>query len=218
MAYIYVIENDINDKKYIGKTEFSIEKRWKEHCRDYKQNRSEKRPLYNAMSRYGIEHFKIKIIEECSSEEASEKEQYWISFYNSYYNGYNATLGGDGKSFVDYRKILKLFDTTLMSQKEIAEECNCSIDSVKNIVSQYRSEVKWQERFSKKHIPNSLGITGLTVQCVETNQIFHSATAAANWLIEQGKIKSQNYGRNKIPMACRGERKTVGGYQWKFVE
>ena len=29
MAYIYKIENDINGKLYIGKTEFSIEKRFK---------------------------------------------------------------------------------------------------------------------------------------------------------------------------------------------
>ena len=34
MAYIYQITNDINQKIYIGKTEFSIEKRFKEHCKD----------------------------------------------------------------------------------------------------------------------------------------------------------------------------------------
>lgn len=34
MAYIYKIINDINDKVYIGKTEFSVEKRFQEHCKD----------------------------------------------------------------------------------------------------------------------------------------------------------------------------------------
>lgn len=34
MAYIYKITNDINQKVYVGKTEFSIEKRFKEHCAD----------------------------------------------------------------------------------------------------------------------------------------------------------------------------------------
>ena len=34
MAYIYQITNDINNKIYVGKTEFSIEKRFKEHCSD----------------------------------------------------------------------------------------------------------------------------------------------------------------------------------------
>ena len=59
MAYIYQIINDINDKIYVGKTEFSIEKRFKEHCRDAFKERSEKRPLYSAMRKYGVEPMKL---------------------------------------------------------------------------------------------------------------------------------------------------------------
>lgn len=44
MSYIYKIINDINDKIYVGKTEFSIEKRFKEHCADAFRERNEKRP------------------------------------------------------------------------------------------------------------------------------------------------------------------------------
>ena len=53
MAYIYKITNDINNKIYIGKTEFSIEKRFHEHCRDAFKERNEKRPLYAATFKYG---------------------------------------------------------------------------------------------------------------------------------------------------------------------
>ena len=42
MSYIYKITNDINDKIYIGKTDFSIEKRFKEHCQDAFRDRNEK--------------------------------------------------------------------------------------------------------------------------------------------------------------------------------
>ena len=34
MAFIYKITNDVNQKVYIGKTERSIEERFKEHCKD----------------------------------------------------------------------------------------------------------------------------------------------------------------------------------------
>lgn len=34
MGFIYKISNDINDKVYIGKTNFTIEDRWKEHLHD----------------------------------------------------------------------------------------------------------------------------------------------------------------------------------------
>ena len=95
---IYIITNDINDKVYVGKTMHSIEKRFKEHCKDSKKERNEKRPLYNAMNKYGIKHFKISLLEECDSENAEEREIYWIEYYNSYKNGYNATKGGDGKT------------------------------------------------------------------------------------------------------------------------
>ena len=76
MAYIYQIINDINQKVYIGKTEFSIEERFKEHCRDAFKDRNENRPLYAAMRKYGIEHFHIELIEE--TQEPEEREIYWI--------------------------------------------------------------------------------------------------------------------------------------------
>ena len=59
MAYIYKITNDINGKIYIGKTYNSIEKRFKEHCKDRLKRKCEQRPLYSAMNKYGIEHFYI---------------------------------------------------------------------------------------------------------------------------------------------------------------
>lgn len=49
MAFIYKITNKINGKIYIGKTLKTIEGRWKEHLKDYKRPRFEKRPLYSAM-------------------------------------------------------------------------------------------------------------------------------------------------------------------------
>lgn len=73
---IYKIYNDVNDKLYIGKTVSSIEKRFQEHCDDSKKERCEKRSLYNAMNKYGIEHFFIELIEECDLKELSEKEIY----------------------------------------------------------------------------------------------------------------------------------------------
>ena len=54
MAYIYVIKNDINDKVYIGKTQKSIQERFKKHIQDSKRKCCEKRPLYNAINKYGI--------------------------------------------------------------------------------------------------------------------------------------------------------------------
>jgi len=105
LGYIYKITNDINGKMYVGKTELADPyDRWKEHIHDYNKRRCEKRPLYDAMNKYGIEHFYFEVIEKTDNTE--EREQYWIEKLCTYVgfkdcNGYNATLGGDGKPYLN---------------------------------------------------------------------------------------------------------------------
>ena len=111
MPYIYKITNDINKKIYIGKTSEDIEQRFQKHYQDSKKSRNEKRPLYDAINKYGIEHFHIEELEQVKNdEEACEREHFWIEKLRTYIgfkdcNGYNATLGGDGKRLYDYEQI-----------------------------------------------------------------------------------------------------------------
>ena len=147
MAYIYMITNDINGKIYIGKTEFSIEKRFKEHCADALRERNEKRPLYSAMRKYGIEHFHIELIEETDNPE--EREVYWIEQKRSFKNGYNATLGGDGKRYCDYDLIYSLYKEGL-NIKEVAKILNYSMDTCSRVLNQYG--ISKQERSIKSRL------------------------------------------------------------------
>ena len=109
MPYIYKITNKINDKVYIGKTLDTVEKRWKEHCRDSQKKNIKNRPLYSAMNKYGLNNFIIEEIEQCNEEALNEREQYWIEYFGSFKYGYNATLGGDGKRYADYDLIYALW-------------------------------------------------------------------------------------------------------------
>ena len=124
MGYIYKISNDINNKVYIGKTLASISERWKEHLSDMDKRKNEKRPLYAAMRKYGTSHFYIEEVEQCSNDIVNERECYWIDFYGSYSNGYNATKGGDGRQLYDYSLIVELYDKGLTG-KEIMEYLGC---------------------------------------------------------------------------------------------
>lgn len=54
------------------------------------------------MKKYGVENFSFSVIEECPLQELDNKEVYYIEKYNSYIhfpnsNGYNLTLGGNGR-------------------------------------------------------------------------------------------------------------------------
>lgn len=93
MAFIYKITNLVNNKCYIGKTERTIKKRWKEHLKNCKNLDL---PLYRALNKYGIDKFQIEQLEECASEKVDDRETYWITYYNSCEQGYNCTLGGEG--------------------------------------------------------------------------------------------------------------------------
>ena len=103
MGYIYKITNLINGKEYVGQTGLSIEERFKEHIKA--SQRGVDRPLYRAFRKYGIDNFIIEELEECSLNELSEKETFWIQNENSYNNGYNATLGGEGSRLFDYNQV-----------------------------------------------------------------------------------------------------------------
>lgn len=48
-------------------------------------------------------------MEECDNEQLNEREIYWISYYDTFYNGYNATLGGDGNCRYDYDSIVNYY-------------------------------------------------------------------------------------------------------------
>ena len=219
MAYIYIIKNDINDKVYIGKTEFSIEKRFKEHLFDSNKQQAKNRPLYRAISKYGKEHFWVEELEECSSQLANDREKYWIKQYNSYYNGYNATLGGDGSIIINRQKVLSLYDSdSFLCASEIAKKMDCSIDSVKTIVEQYRDNVDWTKRYlSSEKSKHGLLSEPKKVLCIEENKKFESTSAAERWLIEN-KITTAKKSRSHISAVCKGKRKTAYGYHWKYLE
>lgn len=92
MIGIYKIENKINGHIYIGQS-VNIERRFQEHKGYHRKNHPEK-VLYKAFTKYGIDNFSFDIIEECSKELLDEREIYWISYFNSFHNGYNETAGG----------------------------------------------------------------------------------------------------------------------------
>lgn len=99
MTGIYKITNEINGKAYIGQS-ICIEERFKQHKREafYKNKRSNK-ILYQAFRKYGLENFSFEILEECTKEELDNREIYWIKYYNTFNDGYNLTMGGQGNSF-----------------------------------------------------------------------------------------------------------------------
>jgi hypothetical protein len=209
MAYIYQITNDINGKIYIGKTERTVEERFKEHCRDAYRREFEKRPLYSAMRKYGVEHFHVETLEETDLPE--EREIYWIETKRSFKNGYNATLGGDGKHYIDYDLVLAMY-AELKNQKEVARRMNINEDTVHTVLTSYQVDIL--DSASAAALATGKVINQYDLQD-NYIQSFPSAKAAAESL---NKITATSNGASShISDVCRGKRKTAYGYKWKFA-
>lgn len=215
MGFIYKITNKVNGKIYIGKTLKTIEGRWKDHVEDYQRPRFEKRPLYSAMKKYGVENFSVEEVEECSSEILSEREIYWIDFYDSFRSGYNATKGGDGVSFIDNKEILTLWQEG-KTLKEIAEDIGHDKGWIGQLLKNNGiSSESISKRSRKKYWKN------VEMFDVYTNQFlasFCSTREAARWLIQEKGLSSSNERgiASHISEVCSGKRKTCQGYKWRY--
>ena len=204
MAYIYKITNSINGKIYIGKTSRTIEERFREHCQDSKRRQAEHRPLYSAMRKYGVQNFSVEEIEQCEDSAAEEREIYWISQYGSFGNGYNATIGGDGKPYIDRDLVIKTYKEE-QNQRKTAAKLGISTDSVHDILIQNNIPIK-----SNAEI-NSKAVAMLDKETLEVIQTFPSE-AAANRFLGIPELSSG------IRDVCHGRHKTSRGYAWKFVD
>ena len=126
---LYVIRNTVNDKVYIGKTFLTIEKRFIEHS--YERKRDIKRHLYKAMNEIGIEKFYIELLGEYEEGLLEKEEIKVIKEFDSYIQGYNMTLGGDGKTYFSYsdQEVISKYKE-LKTIIAVAKYFNCCIETI----------------------------------------------------------------------------------------
>ena len=212
MPYIYKITNKINQKAYIGKTLGTIQKRWQQHLSDYKRPRCEKRPLYDAMNKYGIENFFIEEIEEVENpDKLNEREVFWIEYFGTFKNGYNATSGGEGKPFVDYELIYNLFTQQKLCIAEIHKLTGYDGGTIAKVLDIYNITI--EERIDRGNEKQRKPVLQIDKNSNEIIAIFPSCCAAQTAMTHQF-----DRGGSHISAVCNGKRKTAYGYKWKFIE
>ena len=174
----------INGKIYIGQTVKTVEKRFTQHKNNSNKPYFSQIALYKAFNKYGIENFICEEIEKVPNEQLDEREKYWIEFYNTYFNGYNSTLGGRLVQLYnwDTEDIIERY-MKLKSARAVERELGCSHGVV-------------------DHILNANGIKRFTLDEQRSKSIylykdgeelsFDTTTKAAQWLIDNQKTRSKN--------------------------
>ena len=212
MSYIYKITNALNGKVYIGKTSRSVEIRWHEHCKNCKSANVNNRPLYKAMNKYGIDSFKIETIETCPEEKSSERERYWIEYYQSFKQGYNATIGGDGTPYIDYDLAVATYEQ-IGNLVETASRLNIDTRYLSTILKSQNVEVVSSPLVNQQKYGKPVNQYDLSGKYLQTFPSIKSAAVAVGAVHN----RSERGAANHISDVCRGKRQTAYGYKWQFA-
>lgn len=93
-AFVYMITNKVNGKRYIGKT-VNPKVRWYMHQRDARQGKGH--VIHRALRKYGVMNFEFQVISSHLSEEAAyqaEQETIALLKTTTKEGGYNLNEGG----------------------------------------------------------------------------------------------------------------------------
>ena len=227
---IYCIENLTTNKKYIGQSR-NINDRWYRHRKDLNDGIHDNDYLQKAWDKYGEKDFKFYILECCDDNSLDEKEIYYINLHNTLdrSHGYNLKSGGqNGGSQVSIYVRKK--------QSEALKQAYKDNDDLKNKRKNDALQQWSNPEIKEKILGENNGMYGKThteearrkmseaqkgkisphrnttpVFCIELNRCFEDAITACNEL----GIRASSSG--SLLATCRGERKTCGGYHWKFL-
>jgi group I intron endonuclease len=157
-GFIYMIENKINGKKYVGQTTRYINKRIYEYKAAYKYNTFNNNHLGNAFNKYGWNSFEFTIIDTAITlEELNEKEIKYIQQYKSDKKefGYNIEFGG--KNAIPDTKTLEKMSKSHIGIKQTDNWINKRIakagseDAKKYGKTKTNEEKEYLSQFSPKY-------------------------------------------------------------------
>ena len=207
MSYIYKITNNVNGKLYIGKTKRSLSERFKQHVTASRREDIFNRPLYKAFRKHGIENFKIELVEEVVESVECERESFWIEYFSSFKHGYNATLGGDGRCYIDRKLVIETFKE-LKVVSHVAETLSISRDTVSSILKENKISVpKCGESTARFH-EKTLKIFKKDGSFLG---VFSNGSEAARWLISHNFVPETSQVKNisaRLLAVASGKRKS----------
>lgn len=163
IAYIYKITNVLDGKVYVGKTH-DLDKRILQHFSDLRKGKHHSHKLQRAVDKYGIDNFKVSFEEvEVSDEDAlSLLEIQEIEKCDSYNNGYNETLGGDGNktslSFEESVLVYQILQRYKGVNRQIARYFSCDHTVIDGLAkNELYSRIEYDEAKMKELI-NKIGL------------------------------------------------------------
>ena len=217
---IYIITNTVNGKQYVGQTVKTLEQRLERHIADsfrvnedggYRHNSK----INYAIRKYGGDRFIIQLIGEYDAQDLDKMEIHFIELYNTYYNGYNSTLGGGGI------KLLK--DYTEEDEAKCVElyRAGMNVDEIRSVMDiSYRNILKIINEHIPSEVRNAKNSSKAITMLSRKNKVimeFDSMWDAYNWIKKDRPTLKHTNAYYLIKKAALNGN-TAYGYKWKFRE
>lgn len=189
---VYVHQNRINGKRYIGITNNTL-KRWCGAGKRYQQCPR----FWSAIQKYGWENFTHEVLETgLTLEEANMREQFYIAKYRSYEStyGYNLTTGGE-------------CNVSMLGKHHTEETRKKMSESARGRVISEKQRKQHAETMTGMLVGSRNG-KSRPVKCLNTDEVFESQRLAA---------KAKGVNQDKISLCCQGLRNHTHGFRWEYV-
>lgn len=214
---IYVIQNNVNQKKYVGKA-LDIYKRIKSHVTALNtQSKDENRHLINSWHKYGREAFSYYVIEyiyeedkELLDKKLAERELYWIQSLNTLDRefGYNMRLDSSGKCIVSDETREKCRDSQIERYKDPEQRKICSEKSIQAHIDHKESFEKAKEKLAyanrKYRIAQCDKNTGDIIKIYEIVADIHK--------------DYPDFYLQAIKGCCQGTKNSYRGFRWHYCD
>jgi hypothetical protein len=150
--YIYKITSPSN-KVYIGLSTIPVEDKANLYKKSEIYENSSSRKIIKAINKYNWKNMVFEVIDQNDSwtyEELTEREKYWISYFDSFNSGYNMTAGGDGVDSTSAKQYALVHHSTMTEQKKEQRKKNCSAGQLQRYKENSDSDIT-KKRKSDAH-------------------------------------------------------------------
>ncbi len=207
MKGIYGITNAVNGKVYVGSSK-SISRRWKEHRKMLRGNIHHSSHLQYSWNKYGEENFTFEVIEEVEDvERIFEREAHWIIEWNTLdaKYGYNMCLpNGGAKREESIQKLRDHWNVTVPHNY-----IGCHKEYLEMKAKGYEKVgMKWLKKDRVKGFSR-------TKRAVDQYDFNFTLIGSYDSIIDAARATGLS---DKIGGSCRGDKKSCGGFYWKFRE
>jgi len=217
ITYLYTLNDPTTGEvRYVGKSDTPY-KRFTQHLSKSKKNNTYKNNWISSLINEGKKPI-LQIIDVVETSQWGFWESYWISLFKTWgFKLTNLTNGGDGGNF----------GTEV--NKKISEKLKGRVYSEETIkrmrlgAQKRRLTKEGRKRLSKHRMgeKNSMYGKKQSKHCIELKykpiiQMDGDNNIIKSWVSMKSVTDELGINRNGLRMVCNGDRKSAGGFKWKW--